>query len=138
MYGRLTIIDGSPERVDLLPEAQEQAIEEDQMPGLRILYCLIDRSTGRRASLSIWDTREAMDASEERAERQRQQAEETGGGKVVSIDKMEVVNVLYERRGDWRAGGASKGRLVRLVWARPGPTVACVSSWGLDRGALQK
>jgi heme-degrading monooxygenase HmoA len=100
MYGRLTIIDGSPERVDLLPEAQEQAIEEDQMPGLRILYCLIDRSTGRRASLSIWDTREAMDASEERAERQRQQAEETGGGKVVSIDKMEVVNVLYERRGD--------------------------------------
>ena len=100
MYGRLTIIDGNPEHVELLPEPQEQPIEQDQMPGLRALYCLIDRSTGKGASLSIWDSREAMDASEERAARQRQQAEETGGGRVVSIDRMEVVNVLYERRGD--------------------------------------
>lgn len=100
MYGRLTIIDGSPERVELLPAPQDKPIEEDQMPGLRALYCLIDRATGKGASLSIWDSREAMDASEERAERQRQQAEETGGGRVVSIERMEVVNVLYERRGD--------------------------------------
>jgi heme-degrading monooxygenase HmoA len=71
MYGRLTIIDGSPDRVDLLPEPQDQAIEADEMPGLRALYCLIDRSTGRGASLSIWNSREAMDASEDRAERQR-------------------------------------------------------------------
>ena len=101
MYGRLTIIDGSPEKLDLLPESQEQPIDESQMPGLRALYCLIDRTTGRGASLSIWDSREAMDAGEERAERQRRQAEETGGGRVVAVERMEVVNVLYEaRRGE--------------------------------------
>ncbi len=100
MYGRLTIIDGSPERVDLLPEPQELAIDNEETPGLRALYCLIDRSTGRGASLSIWDSREAMEASEARAERQRKQAEETGDGRVVSIDRMEVVNVLYEPRGN--------------------------------------
>jgi heme-degrading monooxygenase HmoA len=100
MYGRLTIIDGSAERVDLLPEPQELPIDPDEMPGLRALYCLIDHSTGRGASLSIWETREALEASEERAEGQRLQAEETGGGAVVSIDRMEVVNVLYERPGN--------------------------------------
>ncbi len=98
MYGRLTIIDGSPDRLDLLPEPQEQVIAPDEMPGLRALYCLIDPSTGQGASLSIWDTREAMEESEGRAEQQRHQAEETGGGKVVSTYRMEVVNALYERR----------------------------------------
>jgi heme-degrading monooxygenase HmoA len=98
MYGRLTIIDGNPDRLDLLPEPQEETIPRpNEMPGLRALYCLIDHETGRGASLSIWDSREAMEASEERAEQQRRQAVETGGGSVISIERMEVVNALHER-----------------------------------------
>jgi heme-degrading monooxygenase HmoA len=98
MYGRLTIIEGRLDRVDDLPEPQEQTIpREDEMPGLRALYCLIDRSTGRAASLSIWDTEEDLKASEERAANQREQAEENSGGTIVSVDRMEVVNALYER-----------------------------------------
>lgn len=97
MYGRLTIVDGDPERVDLLPEPQEGTIPRpDEIPGLRALYCLIDRETGRGASLSIWETREAMEASEERAEQQRSQAVETGEGSVLLVERMEVVNALYE------------------------------------------
>ena len=103
MYGRLTIIEGRTDRVDSLPEPQEETIpRENEMPGLRALYCLIDRSTGRAASLSLWDTREDMEASEERASDQRRQAEANSGGKVVSIDRMEVVNALYERAPDDR------------------------------------
>jgi heme-degrading monooxygenase HmoA len=65
--GRLTIIEGRLDRVDNLPEPQEETIpREDEMPGLRALYCLIDRSTGRAASLSIWNSEEDMQASEER------------------------------------------------------------------------
>lgn len=78
MYGRLTIIEGRTDRVDLLPEPQEQVIpREDEMPGLRALYCLIDRTSGRAASLSIWESQEEMEASEKRAGEQRRQAEET-------------------------------------------------------------
>jgi hypothetical protein len=59
MYGRLTIIEGRLDRVDDPPEPQEQTIpREDEMPGLRALYCLIDRTTGRAASLSIWNSEE--------------------------------------------------------------------------------
>jgi heme-degrading monooxygenase HmoA len=97
VYGRLTIIDGDPGRLDLLPEPQEATIP-NEMPGLRALYCLIDRETGRGASLSIWDSREAMEASEDRAGQQRLQAAETGGGNVVSIERMEVVNALTQPR----------------------------------------
>src|SRR5919109_1102578 len=99
MYGRLTIIEGRIDRVDDLPDPQEQTIpREDEMPGLRALYCLIDRSTGRAASISIWDTEEDLKASEERVADQREQAEENSGGRIVSVDRMEVVNALYERR----------------------------------------
>jgi heme-degrading monooxygenase HmoA len=98
VYGRLTIIEGRLDRVDNLPEPQEETIpREDEMPGLRALYCLIDRSTGRAASLSIWNSEEDMQASEERAANQREQAEENSGGRIVSVDRMEVVNALYER-----------------------------------------
>ena len=98
MYGRLTIIDGNPDRLELLPEPQEQAIpREDEMPGLRALYCLIDRETGRGASLSIWDSREAMDASEERMGEQRSQAEANAAATFVAVERMEVVNALERR-----------------------------------------
>lgn len=98
MHGRLTIIEGRLDRVNDLPEPQEQTIpREDEMPGLRALYCLIDRTTGRAASLSIWDTEEDLRASEERTAKQREQAEEKSGGRIVSVDRMEVVNALYER-----------------------------------------
>jgi hypothetical protein len=98
VYGRLTIIEGRLDRVDDLPEPQEETIpREGEMPGLRALYCLIDRSTGRAAALSIWNTEEEMKASEDRLASQREQAEEKSGGRIVSIDRMEVVNALYER-----------------------------------------
>jgi len=101
MYGRLTIIEGRTDRVDSLPEPQEQTIpRENEMPGLRALYCLIDRASGRAASLSIWDSQEEMEASEKRAGDQQRQAEENSGGRIVSIDCMEVVNALYERSPD--------------------------------------
>jgi heme-degrading monooxygenase HmoA len=97
VYGRLTIIEGRLDRVNDLPEPQEQTIpREDEMPGLRALYCLIDRTTGRAASLSIWNTEEDLKASEDRAAKQRDQAEENSGGRIVSVDRMEVVNALYE------------------------------------------
>jgi len=98
VYGRLTIIDGDPRRVDLLPEPQVQAIpRENEIPGLRALYCLIDRETGRGASLSIWESREAMDASEERAGDQRSRALANAAGRVVMVERMEVVNALERR-----------------------------------------
>jgi hypothetical protein len=39
-----------------------------------------------------------MDASEERVARQRRQAEEVGGGHIVSIEWMEVVNAITPPR----------------------------------------
>jgi heme-degrading monooxygenase HmoA len=93
MYARLTVLEGDPERADELPEAYEGPLPED-MPGLRALYCLIDRATGRAAAISIWESREAMDAAERRGDEQRRLAERNSGGRILSVDRMEVVNAL--------------------------------------------
>jgi len=70
------------------------------MPGLVALYCLIDRSTGRAAAISIWESESAMEAGERRGDEQRRLAEANSGGRVVSVDRLEVVNALHGSRGD--------------------------------------
>ena len=79
MYGRLTIIEVRTDRVDSLPEPQEQTIpRENEMPGLRALYCLIDRASGRGVVGTLWDDEASMKAADAAAEQRRQEAASRG------------------------------------------------------------
>ncbi len=95
LYGRLTVVAGDPDEVDAIPSPQERSLRPGEIPGLRAVYCLVDRTSGRAAALSIWESREAMEAAEARGDDQRIQAVRNSGGSLVSVDRMEVVNALW-------------------------------------------
>jgi hypothetical protein len=95
LYGRLTVVAGDPGKVDDIPPRQERPLRPGEIPDLRAVYCLVDRTSGRAAALSIWESREAMDAAEARGDDQRIQAVHNSGGTLVSLDRMEVVNALW-------------------------------------------
>ncbi|MGH2463571.1 MAG: hypothetical protein ACRDFZ_08140 [Candidatus Limnocylindria bacterium] len=95
LYGRLTVVAGDPGEVDAIPQPQERPLRPGESPGLRAVYCLVDRKSGRAAALSIWESREAMEAAEARGDDQRTQAVQNSGGTLISVDRMEVVNALW-------------------------------------------
>ncbi len=93
MHGRVTVIQGTPERADeavrvlreqVLPRAREMA-------GFKGVLGLLDRGSGKALSVTLWESEEAMRASEEAANRLRDEASRASGGGVVSVERYEVV-----------------------------------------------
>ena len=93
MHARVTTIKGPPESVDqatqvvrdqVLPRARE-------LPGFKGILSLGDRETGRGLSVTLWESEEAMRASDEAADAMRGQAVGAiEGSEVVSVDRYEV------------------------------------------------
>ncbi len=95
MLGRLTRLDGTPEQVEdgirlvqerLIPRAREIA-------GLKGGFWLVDRKTGRAAALTLWESEQALRATEEQANQAREQA---AGGAGMTIREVEAYEVVAE------------------------------------------
>jgi hypothetical protein len=69
-------------REDVLPAARE-------LDGFAGAIALLDRRSGRHMVISLWETEEAMGASEESATELRQR-QLTEGEQVVAVDRYEV------------------------------------------------
>ncbi len=81
MHARFSTIEMDPERVD---EAIAQLEERDlpsfqEIDGYRGFTAFVDRPSGKVVGISYWDSKEKMDASEDRVKEARQRAAETGG-----------------------------------------------------------
>jgi hypothetical protein len=92
MYARVSSYEGGA------PENLEESVRrgrEDVVPAARELegfagaIALLDRRTGRHMVISLWETEEAMQASEEPA-RELRQRQLTEGEQVASVDRFEV------------------------------------------------
>ena len=81
MHARMTVIEGSPERID---EAVGQ-VESDVLPvlrqqsGFKGFTVMGDRSSGRIAATSYWDSEDQMRASEDAVRPSRERAAEAVG-----------------------------------------------------------
>jgi heme-degrading monooxygenase HmoA len=92
MFARIGSWQGTPEdlerwivrsRDEVLPAVQQQ-------PGIAAAYCLLDRDAGRGLTITIWESEDAMRASEQfRARTQAGTA--VASGAAVSTDRYEVV-----------------------------------------------
>lgn len=60
------------------------------MDGFVRAYLLVDRDSGKTLSVTVWETEEAMRASEEAAARLRSQVTDGIGATGVSVDHFEV------------------------------------------------
>ena len=96
MYARVTTLEGPPEKIDdatrhvrenLLPQLQQQ-------DGFKGFIALGDRQSGKLLGVVLWESEEALRASEEAASRMRGGAAEATGATVADVDRYEVT--LFE------------------------------------------
>lgn len=92
MFARVSIIEGSPERIDegvrqtrdtIIPEAKK-------MRGFKGLYSLVDRKTGKEMAITLWETEADLNASTEAANRLRAQAIQTAAAPSAKVEIYEV------------------------------------------------
>ena len=95
MFARVGTWQGSPDELERwISRAREQvkpSVQQD--PGLQAAYWLVDREGGKGLIVTMWDSEEAMRASEQGRAR-RQTATSAATGAKVTTDRYEVVGCL--------------------------------------------
>jgi heme-degrading monooxygenase HmoA len=93
MHARVTTIQMDPSRID----QSVSDLEENELPnwrniaGFKGFTLLVDRDSGKVIGTSYWESKEAMDQSEEEIAPSRQRAAETGGAsQPPSVERYEV------------------------------------------------
>ncbi len=93
MYARHVTVHGSPDRID---EGVE-SVRNHVLPvlqgcsGFKGQLLLIDRATGEAIGISLWDTEEDMNASEDKvAAARKQTADQVGAEDVVEVALYEL------------------------------------------------
>jgi heme-degrading monooxygenase HmoA len=99
MHARLSTLEIDPSRID---EAVAN-LEERDLPmirgqaGFKGFTLLVDRSSGKIAGTSYWETKEDMDAAEEAGNQARQRVAETGGApSPPQVERFEVALDTFE------------------------------------------
>jgi heme-degrading monooxygenase HmoA len=93
MHARMSVFEGPPEKIDesvrqarevVLPQAKEMD------PGFKGIIALTDHQGGKMIGITFWESEEAMRATEEGADRLREESAEVGGGTVAGVERYEV------------------------------------------------
>ena len=71
-------------REEFIPAAQQSG-------GFEGMYVLADRESGKALSVSLWSSKEALQACEEQANRSREEAAHDAQGRVAKVERYEVV-----------------------------------------------
>lgn len=61
-----------------------------ELDGAKGAYCLLDRSSGKAVTITLWQSEEALQASEEAATKLRSDAAGSAAGTVQAVDRYEV------------------------------------------------
>ena len=93
MFARVSTLQGPPERLgEAARLLQEEAVPfARQQPGFKAAYWLADRSTGTVVAVSLWESEEAMRASEAAVEQRRRQSAQALGATIESVKQYEVI-----------------------------------------------
>lgn len=92
MYARVTTLEGPPEKIDdATRHVQENLLPElRQMDGFEGFIALGDRQSGKVLGVVLWESEEALRASEEAASRLRGGTADATGATVADVDRYEV------------------------------------------------
>lgn len=93
MFARVSTIQGSPESVDdsIIVVRDKALPQARQISGYKGALSLVDRTTGKGLTVTLWDSEQAMTTSEEAANKIRGDAASAIGGQIVSVERYEVV-----------------------------------------------
>ena len=96
MWVRMSTFQGAAGRSDEEIEQQIGILRNNILPtarkmdGYKGALTIGDRSTGKSVSLTFWETEEAMRASEEAADRLRQQSADETQDQIAGVERFEV------------------------------------------------
>ena len=98
MFARVSTFTGTSDQVD---EAIRQAREDvlprlEQLDGFRGAYFLVDRENAKSLAVTLWESEEAMRASEEAANTLRSESADALGTQMVGVERYEVAVAAQE------------------------------------------
>jgi heme-degrading monooxygenase HmoA len=98
VFARVSTFTGTSDQVD---EAIRQAREDvmprlEQLDGYRGAYFLVDRENGKSLAVTLWESEEAMSASEEAADTLRSETADALGTQMVGVERYEVALAAQE------------------------------------------
>jgi heme-degrading monooxygenase HmoA len=94
MHARLTTVEGVPSHKmdDAARHLQEQVLPQlQQLDGFEGFIAVRDRENGRLRGLALWESEDALRATDEAAARIRGTVTEATGGTIASVENYEVV-----------------------------------------------
>jgi quinol monooxygenase YgiN len=93
MYARVVRYHVDPDRCDEALEALEVAVREiGDIKGITGGYVLVDGDNGRIITITLWEDQAALEASEVRASRLRQEALRNVEGDIESVERLRVAS----------------------------------------------
>jgi heme-degrading monooxygenase HmoA len=88
MFARVSTYEGDAEA---LREGFERVTGPlEQLDGFERAYFMVDRDSGRAMSVTLWESREALETSTEAANRLRDDATQPSDAAIKSVDSYEV------------------------------------------------
>jgi heme-degrading monooxygenase HmoA len=89
---RVSVLEGSPKSLDEGTRlAQDQILPQVRhLSGFKGVVSLVDRERGRTKLITLWESDEALHASEEQANQLRQRAAEGAASRIVGVERYEV------------------------------------------------
>ena len=92
MFARVSTYQGSPQQIDEGLDHARQSIlpRVQEVDGFEGVYYLVDRQSGKALSITLWESEEAMRASEEEANKLRGESAEAAGATEEGVERYEV------------------------------------------------
>jgi heme-degrading monooxygenase HmoA len=92
MYARVTTLEGPPDKIDdATRHVREQTLPQlQQMDGFEGFVTLADRQSGKQLAVALWESEEALRATEEAVSSQRSGVAEAAGATVAGVERYEV------------------------------------------------
>jgi heme-degrading monooxygenase HmoA len=116
MFARVSTYEGRPEQLD---EMHHEGVEHilpalEMQDGFSGGLVLADRKSGKVLAMTLWESEQAMDATEEASQWLRFFSAESGGGTISSVERYEVFYAALqeappsERSGEPRSTQAGR------------------------------
>ena len=92
MWARVSTYEGPSDGIDeAIGYVKREIVPKLQKTdGFQGLYALADRATGKTMSITLWASEGALEASEDAADRMRQDSTDVAKGQVGTVERFEV------------------------------------------------
>ncbi len=98
MFARVSTFTGTSDQIDeAIRQAREDVVPRlEELDGYRGAYFLVDRENAKSLAVTLWESEEAMRASEEAANSLRSETADALGTQMVGVERYEVAVAAHE------------------------------------------